>query len=125
MAKGIRSLDFTPDGLIARNDIRLDSAGNLAIVEDLAEIQDRVSNSILLHRGEDIWDLTFGIDYARLAELSPIARPLIPAAILAHILARPGVNSAEIIEDNIDSESRVFMITVRIETDVGSILIQT
>ena len=125
MARGIRTFDFNPDGTSQLHDIRLDSAGNLAIVEDLDEIKDRVSCSILLHQGEDPWNENFGIDYEALALLSPLERPLIPAAILAHVLSRPGVNSAEIVSERVDPQTRGFHLEINIEADAGSITVQT
>ena len=125
MARGIRSFDFSNDGTVSRHDIRLDSAGNLATVEGLDEIKDRVSCSVLLYRGEDVWDETFGIDYTTLAELSPIDRSHIPAAILSHVLARPGVNTAEITLERLDAETRDLRIEVRIDTDEGTTTIAT
>lgn len=120
MARGIGSFDFDVNGTVFRHDIRLDSQGNLATVDGLDEIKDRVSCSILLYRGEDVWDETFGIDYTTLAELSPIDRSHIPAAILSHVLSRPGVNSAELTKDELNSETRNLQVEVRIQTDEGT-----
>ena len=125
MARGIRSFDFTTEGAVRTHDIRLDSAGNLATVEGLDEIKDRVSCSVLLYRGEDVWDESFGIDYTTLAELSPIDRSHIPAAILSHVLSRPGVNTAEITLERLDTETRNLRIEVRIDTDEGTTTIAT
>lgn len=125
MARGIRTFDFNSDGTVARHDIRLDSSGNMATVDALNEVQDRVSSSILLYQGEDVWDLNFGIDYQALAELSPLDRSQIPAAILSHVLAREGVRSAEILRESIDPETRVFSLAIRITTEHGQTTIQT
>lgn len=125
MPRSIRSLDFNPDGSISNNDIRVDSSGNLAVVDGLDEIKDRVTSSVLLRQGEDIWDENFGINYALLSNLSPIYRALIPSAILAHIIVLFGVTSARVRSEEINSPAREFSLDIDLDTIEGTTTIQT
>ena len=94
-------------------------------MDGLDEIKDRVACSVLLRRGEDVWNENFGIDYTALANLSPLARSHIPAAILAHITSLEGVTAARLVLQELDVMLRRFNLTIEIDTVEGTATIET
>ena len=114
MARGIKAFDG------ARHDIHLDASGNLATVSGQAEVEDRVNASVLLRRGEDIWNVRFGIDYEAFNSLSSLDQSFLSSSIIAHILTLSGVSGASIETEEFESSIRQLKLRIRVETNSGS-----
>ena len=112
MARGIKSFRGN------RHDVHLDARGDLATVSGQAEIEDRVNASILLRRGEDIWNVRFGIDYEAFNSLSSLDRSFLSSAIIGHVLSLEGVTGASIDSEALDAETRRLRLAMTIETGI-------
>ena len=115
MARGIKS--FVVQGT---QDLSLDAQGNLATVSGQDEIEDRVNSSILLYRGEDIWNLQFGIDYEAFNALSPLDRSFLSSSIIGHILSLEGVSGASVQSEMLDANTRALNLSIQVETNSGT-----
>lgn len=60
---GLKSFKFDEDGNILEHDFQLDENGNLATVEGVEEVRDRVTARMMFVRGEDPFDLRQGVPW--------------------------------------------------------------
>ena len=123
MATSLSVLRFDSDGKILEQDIRLDESGDLALVTELKELQERTTCRLQMFRGEDVFDRTSGLPLTQRVLQRPYSEALAASVISSEILQIPEVETVEDVEITV-TDRHLSYVATRITSSFGEIKVE-
>ena len=107
------------DGDSDHQDLHLDARGDLAVVEGIEDVRQRVHQRLRFFLGEWFLDVADGIPYREEVFTRPISAGLAAALVTDQISAVPGVTAVKSVDASLDALRRRFTYTAVVTTPYG------
>lgn len=109
MATGISVFEYDADGVQTSHDIHLNAEGDLAVVDALEELRQRIACRLLMFRGEDIFNVRQGIPLTEEILGVALDRTVATSIITSEILSIPEVTSVQRIDVEVEDRHLTYV----------------